>query len=242
MDIQSKLNQAHQYCNEEQFEQAIILFNEIIMTGNAGAEVYYSRARAHFKLNRLDDCLLDFDQVLQLSPDNAHWLSERAVAYLLKGEPQKALQDLDRAAALEPENPYRYSSRAFIKDRIGDYHGAIADYEMAIKLDPEDAIAYNNKGLVEEKIGWADKAKTSYAIADSLDPSQKNRPKPTDSPEGYKAANEGELAPLPKIQADKPKPDKPGAADYLKVIKETLTTSKGWSEFCAFVKQKLSGK
>lgn len=231
---QELLSQANQLCQEEQFEKALSIFDEILSSDADFSKARYSRAKAFFKLQRFEECLADFEILIAAHPLDAHILSERAVAFLLAGQGEMALTDLNKAAELEPSNPYRFASRAFVKDKLGDYYGAIADYEIAIELDPEDAISYNNKGLVEEKLGWKEKSEQSFAKADKKDPAKKTQP---DSKPEFVAKNEREKVPRPKQEIAKPK-----TADYISVMWETVSTKKGWKELGDFWRQKLGNK
>lgn len=153
---------------EGKFEEAVEIFNELIVREYGKVEFHLYRGRILTRLRKNEQALADFDLLVSLEPYNTDFISDRGVVLHLMGRNEEALSELDRAANLDPRNPYRYSSRAFLKDRIGDFHGSIEDYEKAIELDPEDAVSFNNKGLVEEKLGNKQRAKNSFEKADNL--------------------------------------------------------------------------
>lgn len=211
-------------CREGKFEEGIAYFDKALSLHSTHTESIYNRAKAKFKLKRLNECVIDLNHALNVSPENPVFYSERAVVHYHMGLMEKSLQDLDAAAKLDPDNSYRYSSRAYIKDKAGDLLGAIEDYNKAIALDPEDAIAYNNKGLVEEKLGYYNRSKESFKKADAL-AEGKTPPAQEEEPLSKKPE---QAVPEPKRKTVYP------MKDYYAWGKKVLTSKEGFKDFISF--------
>jgi tetratricopeptide (TPR) repeat protein len=213
------------YCQEHQYEKGIAAYNEALRINPLHTDSLYNRAKAKFKLDRLDGCLDDLNAAIAINPHNPLLFSERAVVFYHKGLAKDALNDLDMAARIEPENPYRYASRAFIKDKTGDFTGALEDYNKAISLDPTDAISYNNRGLVEEKLGYTNRSKLSFEKADRLT--------------GGNVVKEGKEEDISIDISNRPKATGSGGKnhslkDYLSVLKGIFASREGFKDFLSF--------
>ena len=233
-------NKGFQFYQEGKFEEALAIFDQLIIREKGKTELHLYRGRILTRMGKGELALEDFDLLTSLEPYNTDFISDRGVVLHLMGRNDEALAELDRAANLDPRNPYRYSSRAFLKDRLGDFQGAIEDYEKAIELDPEDAVAFNNKGLVEEKLGQIQRAKKSFEKADEL--------------VGYKPAQKSDD--LPPIEEKKstsiPKPSfqptesnqkaSMNAGHFWDTLKSVFGDQKTRKEFLDFVKRIFSGK
>ncbi|MFC3881468.1 tetratricopeptide repeat protein [Algoriphagus namhaensis] len=218
------------------FEEALVIFNQLIDQKEGEAEYHLFRGRVLSRLGKTQEALADFDIITTMEPYNTDWMSDRAVVLHLLKRNEEALAEFDRAVNLDPKNPYRYSSRAFFKERIGDLEGSIADYTLAIELDPEDAISYNNRGIVEDKLGYQQQAKRSFKKADDLvgyDPEKLSKKREADDPKPE----------IPKSTASQLKnansnsEQKSGMTHYVQVFKSLLTDPKTRSEFSAFLKK-----
>ncbi|MEM6526187.1 MAG: tetratricopeptide repeat protein [Bacteroidota bacterium] len=219
-------------CQENKFEDAVAVLSQALVQEAGHLDARYNRAKAYFKLGKLDAAIEDFSVLVNLQPKVAFYYSERGVAYHLAQERVKALADLDKAVELEPEKPFRYASRAFIKDHYGDLKGALSDYEKAIALDPDDAISHNNKGLVEEKLGYKEQSKKSFRKADELDPLYNNQ----------KIEKRGKEVSLPEPESNTE--DTPPAASkasktsvFFGTLKDLVKSSEERKAFITFVKQ-----
>jgi tetratricopeptide (TPR) repeat protein len=210
---------------EGKFDEALEIFNKLIVQKFGKVEYHLYRGRILTRLRKNEQALADFDLLVSLEPYNTDFISDRGVVLHLMGRNEEALSELDRAVNLDPKNPYRYSSRAFLKDRIGDFLGSIEDYEKAIELDPEDAVSFNNKGLVEEKLGYKQRATQSFEKADNL--------------VGYTPNKKAENIPSPK---EKETPQASNSKTESSVKAEKLTAVHFWATMTALVKDSNARK
>lgn len=258
-----QFQEALQHCKNSEFERAITLFSTHLEVHTQHMEAFYNRGLAQLKLGKLQEAEQDFTKALEIEPRNAITLGDRAVVWHHLKEREKSLADLHLAAEIEPENPYRYSSRAFIRAAWGDVEGAIEDYQIALSLDPEDAITLNNLGLAEERLGRMESAKSRFEKADKLAGVDETREKIYSENDITLADNtakgsEGDPENLKKefndfiekhdqqkeqtsekFQQQAANSEKPGAAQYWSVLKDTFTKRETFNEFLQFWRQKF---
>ncbi|NMM50466.1 tetratricopeptide repeat protein [Marinigracilibium pacificum] len=234
MNQEDSLAKGIQLCKEEKYEEAIGLFNNLLIETPENTNVLYNRAKAYSRTGKFKQAVSDFDKIVELT-NSPSMISERALAHFLNQNTEAAMKDLDLAAELDPENPYRYSSRAFIKDRLGDLEGAIKDYNKAIELDPDDAISYNNKGLVEEKLGRKEAAKKSFTKADHL---ADGKPSAIDAPtKQVSQPKTPENKPTIKSnKADSKSKPKMKFTDFLNTTKSIISDKKERADFFDFIR------
>lgn len=212
---------------EGKFEEALKVFNDLIIGNPSETEFLLYRGRIRSRLGRLEEALVDFDQLIAIDGKNTNFISDRAVVLHLLKRNDEALSAFDYAIKLDSNNPYRYSSRAYLRDRLGDFKGSIIDYERAIELDPEDAVAYNNKGIVEDKLGYQNRAKESLRRADELAGYQ---PRETAIPQ-----ENGKLPEVGNQKEQEVMQEKSLANTYIDTLKKVFTDKNTRDEFIDFI-------
>ncbi|MCR9252950.1 MAG: tetratricopeptide repeat protein [bacterium] len=227
------LAKGNQLCDNQQFVEAIAIFQQGINEAPDNKELLYNQAKAYFKVKKLQEAKSNFDKLLASDPSNSELLSERGVILHHIGDNKASLVDLDKAADLDSDNPFRFSSRAWIKAKDGDVEGAIKDYERAIELDPEDSISYNNKGLLEEQLGYKQKAKQSFEQSNKIEGYD---PKFKDSPNVEPTEKKKIEITTPDIQA--PEQPKLTLKHILNTTKELFSSSEERNSFWKFLLRK----
>lgn len=217
-------------CRNGDYRNGISLFDQALAIDPGHLESLYNRAKAKYKINAIEECLVDFDHAIQIAPQNPDLYSERAVVFYRVGNSKAALNDLTVAIKLDSNNAYRYASRAYIRDKYGDHMGAIEDYSKAVELDPEDAISYNNKGLVEEKLGLKNESLASFQNADRLTGYKKNL-SGTEKAQGLTKSsgkeNNRHVRSHQKVKQNN--------ISVWKIIKQIFTSRDGRNDFIVFV-------
>jgi tetratricopeptide (TPR) repeat protein len=132
-----------QVLNEE-WDQAIATFTEVIRQEPKNAEAYYNRGLAWAGKREWDKAVSDFDAFLRLAPSDADGLLSRAGALAELGQIELALADADAAIRLVPSNADAYGVRGKFREDAGDYRLALADYEQAVRLAPDEPLVLND--------------------------------------------------------------------------------------------------
>lgn len=83
------------------FDEALVKFNEAIVTAEPSAMLLANRAYVLFKLNQYSAAIRDCDEALSKNPDSAKALRIRGECNLKKGKYQNALKDLSAAQTID---------------------------------------------------------------------------------------------------------------------------------------------
>src|SRR5438552_17292876 len=110
------MRQADQALAKKDFEEAVMLFTEIIKANPTNAHAYHGRALAY-----------------------ENWM----VPGKGKGHEEQSLADFNEAIRLKPDGPDYVRGRAFLFSRLMRHDEAIRDYTEAIRLDPADPSLHN---------------------------------------------------------------------------------------------------
>ncbi|CDN30266.1 BatE [Mucinivorans hirudinis] len=65
---------------EDEFTQAILLYEEILSTDEHSAELYYNLGNAYFKTNNLGKAILNYNRALRLNPSNEDFAHNLAIS------------------------------------------------------------------------------------------------------------------------------------------------------------------
>lgn len=183
-----------------------------------------AKVKTLYNAKKYDRAIDLLNKNMESFPANPEALELRSMCQFHLGKLELSLKDFNTLVKLEPNNPYRYSSRAYIRDAMGDIDGAILDYEKATHLDPEDAIAHNNMGLLLEKKGRMKQAKSHFKKADEAAPSFFQ-----DKEENSGTEKVESTAPINILE--------PGEdLSHMGLIRQTISTRKGFNEFMNFIK------
>lgn len=66
--------------NKEQYNDAILAYNQILDTQQHSADLYFNIANAHYKLNHIAESIYNYEKALQLDPSNKDALTNLAFA------------------------------------------------------------------------------------------------------------------------------------------------------------------
>ncbi len=70
-EVDKLMGKANQLYQEEKFDEAVKLYNQIIDNGYEGAELYYNLGNAYFRLGKLGYAILYYEKALKLAPDDS---------------------------------------------------------------------------------------------------------------------------------------------------------------------------
>ena len=139
--------QGYQYYNEEQYQKAINLEDQVMKedptdypayTVKGIALCYYGYFDGGAMKNRdFDEGMQDIDRALALKPDYTLALFNKALAYELYANYDTALYWYDRTIAVDPKSVWSYYGKAAIYGRRGDVTDTVKYLGQAIDLNPE---------------------------------------------------------------------------------------------------------
>ncbi len=70
-EVEELMNKANNLYQQEKYEEAIKLYNQIIDNDYVGPELYYNLGNAYFRLGKLGYAILYFEKALKLAPDDS---------------------------------------------------------------------------------------------------------------------------------------------------------------------------
>ncbi len=154
--------------DEEQYEAAIVNYDQAIELAPALAEAYTNRGVAYADLGEYDQAITDYTQAIEL--DHAKAYNNRGNVYCVFGEYDKAIADYNQGLLFDSKDAYVYNNRGNAYSASGEYEQAIADYNQALQLDHKDADVYNNRGITYILLVEYDKAIADFDQALKIDP------------------------------------------------------------------------
>ena len=148
INVQNYSIRGRQHLMNNEYTQAISLFNQIIYYIPDHADSYFYRGFAKYQLSDYTGAARDFTRCIELKSYKTEALYYRAVVQIEKGNKEAALKDLIKAIELDDRHPEYFLTRGWLHAEYGDTLGAISDYKAAIKLDPYMDNAYLNLSVI----------------------------------------------------------------------------------------------
>ena len=156
--IYEKFDYAKFLKNNDQFEDSIKFYTEIIQTIKKDHPLYPQvtdgRGVAYERMGEWDKAEKDLLSSLKASPDQAYVINYLAYSWIEKGvKIEQSLKMLERANNLKPDDPYIIDSLGWALFKLERYHDSKDYLQSAIKLMPADPIINDHYGDVLWKNG-----------------------------------------------------------------------------------------
>lgn len=163
----------HRLRNEEQYEEAIVVSDEIIAIAPEESIGYRLRGGLQWDLEQFVEAYDDFTKVLGIDPQEREVLSARGQVQAEMGEWRAALDDLDladelsRKAGANKTLAFTLSGKALALAGLDRIDESGRDYEESVKLCPTNPWVYYHRGMMFFQRG--DHAKAKSLLQRSLD-------------------------------------------------------------------------
>ncbi|WAL61850.1 protein kinase domain-containing protein [Thermocoleostomius sinensis] len=162
--------QADQLRQKEQFQQAIVLYDQVISLNAKSAEAQWGRCYSLNRLLKPTEALAACNAALAVNPDYPEALWSKGYALDLQQKPQEALPLYERAIALKPDFAEAWSNKGTALFQLGRFEEALTSLNKAIELNPNLAEAWNNRGAVLWSLRRFDEAVASIDRAIQIKP------------------------------------------------------------------------
>ena len=116
----SNLEKAKRMYQSGRFDEARVMFSDLINSNSRSAETYYWRGVTYNSLNQPDKALADFNQVISLDSNNPKYYLGRGLLYSNKNQYAEAIADFDSALRLDPDNDMASTNKKFCIQAIAD--------------------------------------------------------------------------------------------------------------------------
>lgn len=148
INVRNYTIRGRQHLMNNEYTEAIRLFNKIIYYKPDHADSYFYRGLAKYQLSDYAGAERDFTRSIELKSYKTEAMYYRAVVNIEKGNKIEALRDLIAAIELDDRHPEYFLTRGWLHAEFGDTLGAISDYQEAIRLDEFMDDAYLNLSVI----------------------------------------------------------------------------------------------
>ncbi len=104
MNIDRDINQAMKLCQQQKYQEAIKLFERIVLDDSTVADAWRGMAQAKMMIGRLDDAIKDNERALECDESNLWALILMGNLYARKQENEKALTYYEKVVELHPKD------------------------------------------------------------------------------------------------------------------------------------------
>lgn len=137
----STLEKAKRMYQTGRFDEARMMFTDLINGSGRSAETYYLRGVTYNSLGQPDKALSDFNQAITLNSNNAKYFLGRGLLYSNKNKFDEAIVDFDSAIRLDPDNDLAVTNKKFCIQAIADKKKKEEAKIAKAKADEEKAAA-----------------------------------------------------------------------------------------------------
>jgi eukaryotic-like serine/threonine-protein kinase len=162
--------QADQLREKEQFQQAIVLYDQVIALNQQSAEAHWGRCYSLNRLLKPAEAIAACDAALALNSNYPEALWSKGYSFDLQQKPQNALPLYEQAIALKPDFAEAWSNKGTALFQLGRFEEALTALNKATELDPKLAEAWNNRGAVLWSLRRFDEAAASIDRALQIQP------------------------------------------------------------------------
>ncbi len=139
--------------HQQHFNQAAMLFEEILSKGIRDDNIYRCTINAHLQSKNYEkakQCSEEFALTNTMTSDD---LSNMALAYSHLGLHEQAMETYDKSLEMNPDNKYSLNNKGYTLNLLNRFEEAILFFDKAIEIDKGFAYSYNNRGLSKIKMG-----------------------------------------------------------------------------------------
>ena len=162
--------QASVEVKSENFQEAIVAYNEAIRLNPQYADAYNDRGVVRSALGNFSEGITDFERALQINPQYFIAYVNLGIVRLNLNDNQQAITDFDRALKINSNFADAYFNRGKAYFNLGKKEKAIADYDRVLKINPNYAQAYDSRAIVRFRLGDKQGAIEDFSLALQLNP------------------------------------------------------------------------
>ncbi|CAD8177771.1 unnamed protein product [Paramecium octaurelia] len=157
-DMEAKIKLGHCYYLQDQFEQAIQIYEEINHL-DQNEELEQNMANCYYMKNDFDEAILHYQKALSINSDKIECYYNLGNTYFTMEKFEDALECFERVVKVVPQHSaafYNYANTFFV---LEDYENAAKYFEKAVELQPENVDWRNYVASLYIKKGELDAAK-----------------------------------------------------------------------------------
>ncbi|MDP8322798.1 MAG: tetratricopeptide repeat protein [Candidatus Stygibacter australis] len=170
--IKSLYEKGSKLVEEDQTEEAIAIFNEIISLDPGFYKAYFQRAHLYMSSGDIDNAISDFSAGLEIKQDAYAYLL-RASAYDTKEMFEQSSRDYSKVIKLESDPGILYFAhlnRGSAFNYLERYSEAVEDFTKAMEINPEDPKAFRGRAIAYFHLNQIDKSIDDWSTVIKLTP------------------------------------------------------------------------
>lgn len=132
--INSEHEKAYQLLKNQSFQEALVLFDNLVYLFPEEPNLYSDRGVLHIHLKNKLEALSDFDKAVELDKNYGYRYAARAYAKDFFGDTEAALMDYELAVKLDPEDAISINNLGLLQEKLGYQKKAKENFERADRL------------------------------------------------------------------------------------------------------------
>jgi Tfp pilus assembly protein PilF len=165
LKIKRLLEKSLLYCNQGQFSEAKIIYEELLRVVPNHPQVLTNLGTIEMQLGEIKKGILYLEKSIKFDPRQPKAISNLANGLMEMEKFEEAIQYYNHAIKLDSNFVDGYYNKARALKFIGKYTEAILNYQKAIKLNPQYSKAIINLGFLYNELKEYDKAVEQYNLA-----------------------------------------------------------------------------
>jgi len=160
-ELSDQLDTASVFLEAERYDDAIEIYDELLITQPDDISVLLGRGFAYLNLPDYELAEADFEAVLELNPQNDIAIYNLGIAAINQEDYEEAVEQFTIIIDLIPNDWEAYFQRGFAYDRLGQTDDAIADYTESLNIQPN-----NDDALISRAYAYLDVNELESALVD----------------------------------------------------------------------------
>lgn len=169
-DISALFNKAFSLHSEDQIDQALPLYQQIIDLQPDHHDALHNLGLIFLKKNQAELALEYIDKAIRKNPDIADFHCNRGNALFQLNRYPETLQSCDQALSLEPGHLAAQSNRGIALQYLGRLQEAVICYDFVLAANPQSAMIHANRGVALLHLNRYNEALQNCTIAINLEP------------------------------------------------------------------------
>ncbi len=148
MQRQRLLQEALNYCQHNQFNEAKAIYLDLIKTLPNHPQILTNLGTIDIQFGFIQQGIDLLKRSLKIDPWQSHAISNLGNGLLELNQHKEAIEFFDRAISISPKNADSYYNKGRALRELGNLEDAIICYSKAIEFNPKHFLAMNNRGFI----------------------------------------------------------------------------------------------
>jgi len=162
---------AEQLAKNEQFEEALTLYNQAVNSEPKNPRIYSQRGVCFFHLKQLENALKDMNRAVELDSEYSYRYASRAYIKDAMGDVKGAIEDYKKAIELDPDDAVSYNNLGLLEEKLGYIEASKKNFKKADDL----AKMLEETGVVTESELMASEVTKPENIQKQIDKEKKQQ-------------------------------------------------------------------